>query len=120
MKIKKIIIILISALIGWALCGAIMFIGLDRIPIQTLLIIHAIGAFFIFGITSFIYHKKFNYTPPLTTAVIFTAFVILMDFFVVSLLIEKNLDMFKDPMGTWVVFLIIFIATYLAGKLAKK
>jgi len=120
MNLKRIIIILVHALIGWGLCGAIMFLGIDRIPIPTLLIVHAIGAFFIFGITSWIYHKKFNYTSPLTTAIIFTAFVILIDFFVVALLIEKNFDMFKDPMGTWIVFIIIFIATYIVGRLVKK
>ena len=38
--------IIIAALgfLGWALCGAIMFIGMSVMSIETTLIVHAIGA----------------------------------------------------------------------------
>ncbi len=119
-NIKKPVIILIHAFIGWGLCGAIMGIGSALTSIENTLIIHAIGAPIIFAIISLIYFKKFNYTTPLQTAIAFVAFVIFMDFFLVALFIEKSFEMFRSPLGTWIPFALIFISTYLTGITTKK
>ena len=116
----KTIIILIHAFIGWALCGLIMAIGMQLASIDTTLIIHAIGAPLIFGIISLIYFKKFAYTKSLQTGIIFVTFIILMDFFVVALLIEKNFEMFRSILGTWLPFALIFLSTYLTGLSLNK
>jgi len=115
----KKLIILIHALIGWGFCGLIMAIGMRYTSINNALIIHAIGAPVIFGAVSFIYFKKFGFTNPLQTGIIFVAFVIFMDFFVVAMIIEKNFDMFKSLLGTWVPFGLIFLSTYFIGFLLK-
>jgi hypothetical protein len=39
-----------------------------------------------------------------------------MDFFVVALVIEQSLAMFASIIGTWLPFVLIFMATYLAGR----
>jgi len=116
----KTLIILIHALIGWALCGMIMAIGMQLTSIEITLIIHAIGAPIIFGIISIIYFNKFAYTKPLQTGIIFVTFIILMDFFVVAMLIEKNFDMFKSILGTWIPFILIFLSTFLTGLSLDK
>ena len=56
-----------------------------------------------------------NYIGPLRTALIFTGFAMLVDFFVVALLILRSLDMFASLLGTWIPFALIFISTYLTG-----
>jgi len=112
---KKIIILLIHAFIGWALCGATMMIGMQVMSMQAALVVHAIAAPIFFGAISWIYFSRFNYTTPIQTALIFTAFVILMDFFVVALLVEKSLAMFTSLLGTWIPFALIFLSTYLVG-----
>jgi hypothetical protein len=115
MKVRKIIIVLIHAFVGWALCAATMGIGMATTSIENALIIHAIGAPIIFIVLSLIYFKKFNYTSPLQTAIIFVSFVIVVDFFVVALLINRSLDMFGSLLGTWIPFALIFTSTYLTG-----
>lgn len=115
-NIRKLIIILVHGFVGWALCGAIMGIGMGMTSLKNTLIIHAIGAPIIFAIISFIYFKKFRYTTPLQTAILFVSFVIFMDFFVVALFIEKSFEMFESIMGTWVPFVLIFFSTFLSGK----
>lgn len=120
MTLKKILIIFIHALIGWMLCGAIMGIGMSLLPSNNVLIIHLIAAPIFFIIISFIYFKNFNYTSPVTTAIIFTLIIIFMDFFVVALLIIKSLDMFKSIIGTWMPFGLIFLSTLLTGFFSKK
>jgi hypothetical protein len=120
MKIKRIITVLVHAFIGWALCAATMGIGMATTSLRNALIIHAIGAPIFFTILSLIYFKKFNYTTPLQTAIIFVAFVIAVDFFVVGLLINKSLGMFTSLLGTWIPFALIFISTYLTGLFSLK
>lgn len=119
-NLKKIAIILVHAFAGWALCGAIMFVGMEVTSMQTTLIAHAIGAPIIFAAVSWVYFSKFNYTRPLQTAIIFISFVIIVDFFVVALLINRSLDMFLSWLGTWLPFVLIFTSTYITGLYMKK
>jgi hypothetical protein len=120
MNNRKIITVLAHAFAGWALCAATMGIGMAATSINNALIIHAIGAPIFFMIISLIYFKKFNYTTPLRTATIFVSFVIIVDFFVVALLINKSLDMFASLLGTWIPFVLIFTSTYLTGLYTLK
>ena len=87
---------------------------------QNTLIAHAIGApLFFFGV-SLVYFSKFEYTPPLQTALIFVGFVIFMDFFLVALVINQSIEMFTSLLGTWIPFALIFASTYLAGLFVTK
>jgi hypothetical protein len=119
LNVKKMLVILLHAFVGWALCGAIMGIGMAVTSIETSLIIHAMGAPVIFAVLSFIYFRKFNYTTPLQTAFIFVGFVIFMDVFVVALMINRSFEMFTSFLGTWIPFALIFLSTYLAGRFSK-
>jgi hypothetical protein len=115
MNIRKFIVMLVHAIIGWALCAATIGIGMAVLSIQNALIVHAIGAPIFFAGVSWVYFSKFNYTTPLLTALIFVGFVITVDFFVVALLINKSLEMFTSVLGTWLPFVLIFTSTYLTG-----
>lgn len=120
MNIGKFTTILAHAFVGWALCAATMGIGLATTSLQNALIVHAVGAPIYFAFVSLIYFKKFNYTTPLQTAIIFVGFVMAVDFFVVALLINRSLEMFASLMGTWIPFALIFASTYLTGLYMVK
>jgi hypothetical protein len=115
MNIQKIVVILAHAFVGWALCAATMGIGMAFTSLNNTLIVHAIGAPIFFAAVSIIYFRKFNYTSPIQTAIIFVAFVIAMDFFVVAMLINHSFEMFTSLLGTWIPFALIFISTYVTG-----
>jgi hypothetical protein len=115
MQIKKAVIVLAHGLVGWALCGAIIWIGMAFMSMENTLIAHAIGAPIIFGVISAIYFKTFNYTTPLRTAIAFVAVVVFMDVFLVALIIEKSFAMFASLIGTWIPWALIFASTYLTG-----
>ena len=87
---KQIAIIVLLGLLGWALCGAIMFVGMSVMGLRTTLIVHAIGAPIIFTVISMFYYKKFHYTSALLTGGFFLAIVALMDFFLVGLVISRK------------------------------
>ena len=84
------------------------------------LILHAVGAPVFFGIIALIYFKKFNFTTPLQTAAIFVAYVIFMDVFLVAMFIEKSCEMFTSLLGTWIPFILIFLATCFTGWSLKS
>jgi hypothetical protein len=115
MHIRKFLIIFVHALIGWALCAATMGIGMAVTSLENALTIHSIAAPIFFMIVSLIYFKNFGFTTPLQTAIIFTVFVMIVDFFIVALMINKSLDMFASLLGTWIPFALIFTSTYLTG-----
>lgn len=115
MTVKKILVVLLHAFVGWALCAATMGIGMAVTNLQTALIVHAIGAPIFFAVVSYVYFSRFSYTRPLPTSVIFVAFVMLVDFLVVALLINKSLSMFESLIGTWIPFALIFGSAFITG-----
>jgi hypothetical protein len=117
---KRFIIILVHALVGWGLCGSVMGIGLSITSERNALIIHGILAPIFFIIISLFYFRTLNYTTPLQTAIIFVAFILFMDIFVVTILILRNLEMISSIWGTWVPIILIFLATYLTGLFARQ
>ena len=119
LSFKQYLVILMFGLIGWALCGTIMFVGMAVTDLQTTLILHLVGAPIIFTIISLGYFKKFNYTSPLQTATMFLTLILLLDFFLVAIIINKSLDMFSNPIGTWVPFVFIFLSTYRTGTIIR-
>ena len=112
---KKPFVILMLGVFGWAACGIIMFVLLNITTIYLSLIIHFIATPFIFLAISNLYFKKFDYTTPLLTAIFFTLIVMILDFSVVAMVIEKYLEMFESIMGTWLPFLFIFLTVWLRG-----
>jgi hypothetical protein len=97
-----------------------MFVGMAITDIQTTLIAHVIGAPIIFSLISWFYFVRFNYTSPIQTAFLFIGIVMFVDFFLVALIINKSLEMFQTPLGTWIPFALIFLATYLTGLIVVK
>ena len=119
LRLKQILIIVSLGLLGWALCGAIMFAVMSVMSIEKTLIVHAIGAPVIFSLITLKYFKKFHFTTPLKTAVIFILIVVFMDFFLVALIINKSLEMFQSLLGTWIPFVLIFLSSFLTGLIFK-
>lgn len=115
----QIVVIGIFGLVGWALCGAIVFIGRGLMPMDTTLIVHALGAPVIFTALSWIYFTRFGYTRPLVTAALFVGIVIFMDVALVALIIERSMEMFASLIGTWIPSAFIFISTYLTGQVVE-
>ena len=120
MSAKKALVIFIHAFVGWALCGATIGIGRTITTMEITLIVHAIAAPIIFSVVTTVYYRKFAYTNPLATAIIFVGIVIAMDAGLVAPVFEKSYEMFTNLLGTWIPFGLIFLSTYLTGYLLSK
>jgi hypothetical protein len=117
---RKWIVLLLHAFVGWALCGAIMGIGLAVASERAAIIAHAIGAPVIFALIAWSYFSQFGYTTPLQTAMVFLIFALLMDVFVAGLLIQGSLDMFRSVLGTWIPLALSFASTCAVGLYVKR
>jgi hypothetical protein len=111
----KIVIILIHAVVGWGYCGALVGVGRRFLSMETTLVVHAVGAPIGFALLTLLYQRKFAFTGPLQTAVIFLGTVIALDLFLVAPVFEKSFAMFASPLGTWIPFALIFLATYVTS-----
>lgn len=123
MDTKKMITVLAHAFIVWVLCAAAMGIGRAITTEQNAFIIHAIAAPIISALVALNYSKRFHYTSPLTTAIIFVVVPAGLDFLIVALLILRSMDMFLSPgsfIGTWIPLTLIFLSTYLTGLVVTK
>ena len=120
MSFGRIAILIAHAFIGWALCAATMGIGMALTSLQTALIIHALGAPIFFAVISLVYFNRFHFTSPIQTALVFVGFVIVVDFVVVALLINKSLVMFGSLLGTWIPFALIFGSTLVTGTIVIR
>ncbi len=119
MDIKKWAILLAHALVVWAICGAIMFIGMAVTTMPVTLTIHAIGAPIASALLAYRYHRKHNDTQPLQTAAFFVGTALFTDFFLVAMVIEKSFEMFASFVGLWLPMILIFTAAYLTGTYVK-
>jgi hypothetical protein len=106
-------------LAGWALCAAVMGIGMALLPMQTVLIVHAVAAPAFFTVISLLYFSRFRQTNPLVAASLFTVIVMVADFLVVALLVLRSLDMFRSVLGTWIPFGLIFASTLVTGLVVR-
>ena len=114
---KRTLLFLLFAFIGWAVCGGMVMGGRLIMSMQTTLIVHATGAPVVFGILAYIYHRLAPGTSVIGLAAMFLGFIVFMDIFVVALLIEKSFAMFLSPLGTWIPWTLIVISVWWTGNL---
>lgn len=107
-------------LVGWAGCAAIMGLGMSLINLKTTLIIHAIGAPLVFGLISSFYFRFPAAFRPFVAAVGMLAVVVFLDVFLVSLVINKNFEMFRSFIGSWLPFILIFFSVEVTGRLINR
>jgi hypothetical protein len=119
-KARAALALLLHALVIWGLCGATTGIAMCITSLANALLFHAAAAPVIAGTVSLVYFRRYAYTTPLVTAGVVLAAVVLADFFLVALVINRSMDMFRSVIGTWLPFLLIFVTTYIVGILARR
>ena len=89
--------------------------GRRFLSLHSTLVAHAIGAPVGFALISLVYFRKFAFTTPLQTALMFLAIVAGLDLLLVAPFIERSYAMFLSFLGTWLPFALIFATVYLIG-----
>jgi hypothetical protein len=114
------VVLFACAVVGWALCGATMGIGLSVTTLENALVIHALAAPLIFGVLAALYFRAFPAAPVVRTAAIWVGTVVLLDLVVVAGGVEHSLAMFGSPLGTWIPFGLIFGVSVAVGTRVER
>jgi hypothetical protein len=104
------------AIVGWALCAAVMGIGMSVTTLENTLVVHAVAAPLIFGVLAAGYFHALPDAAAVPTAVTWLAIVMLLDLVVVAGLLLRSLAMFQSPLGTWIPFALIFASVLAVGE----
>lgn len=65
---RRILLLLAFALVGWALCGATIEVGRQFLPMEQVLVAHAVAAPLIFGVLAYVHTRRFAFLRPLPVA----------------------------------------------------
>jgi len=109
---RRTLLLLVFALVGWALCGATIGVGRQLLPMEQVLVVHAIAAPLIFGVLAYFHARHFASLRPLPTGVVCLGVVVLMDAGLVAPFLENSFAMFRSPIGTWIPFALIFVSVW--------
>lgn len=107
--------LLLHALVIWAACAATMGIGQAVTSMKATLVIHAVAAPIFAATVSAFYFRRYEDASPLYTAWVVLTVIVLVDFLLVAVVVLRSLEMFRSLLGTWLPFLLIFVATTATG-----
>ena len=108
------------ALVGWAICGATIGVGRRLTSLETTLVIHAIVAPLAFGLLTWLYFRRYPSSSALDVALTMIGVVVGLDALLVAPFFEGSYAMFGSVLGTWLPFVLIFGASYLVGRAARR
>ncbi len=114
-SVRDRLLLLVFALVGWALCGATIAVSRSFMPMDAALIVHAVAAPILAASLAYLHARHFAVTKPLVAAAVFVGVMIVMDAGLVAPFLEKSWSMFQSPLGTWIPFALTFLAAWGAG-----
>lgn len=98
-RLGQTVALAVLGILGWALCGALVFIGMAASTIETALVLHAIGAPIAFAAIAAFDFTRLGHASPLRAAIAILLVVTLLDFFVVALSINRSMEMFQSVLA---------------------
>ena len=101
---------------GWAACALTMGLLRATSLLGIALVLHALAAPLIFVVVSRHYFQQPGAREPRPTAFAFVAVVALLDLVLVAGFVHHGLVMFRSILGSWLPFLLIFVATWTTGE----
>ncbi len=113
-------ILILHALVGWAICGATIGVGRRVVSMAATLLIHAVVAPLVFGLLTWLFFRRFPTCSALAVALTMLAVVVGLDGLLVAPFLEHSYAMFGSVLGTWVPFASIFGVSYLVGRAGKR
>jgi hypothetical protein len=96
-------------------CGSVMAIGRRFWTLSTALHVHVAAAPVMAFLVSAVHKLIEPAFGSVLRATVITGLVFTLDILVVAPIFERNYAMFLSPIGTWIPFVLIFLASLAAG-----
>ncbi len=101
--------------VGWLLCAAIMILTAALSTGTAALIVHAIAVPLVFAALAANYFRARGARDPLPTAVTWMVVFAALDLVLMAGVVQRSMEMFTSIAGTWLPFLLVFLATWGVG-----
>lgn len=103
--------------VGWAISEALIpgLLYLASAPAWLAITLHVIATLVVFTALSSRYFAAPGARDPILTATSFVVVAAILDLAVTAGLVLHNFDMFRSLAGTWLPFVLIFLATWITG-----
>src|SRR5208283_2229068 len=99
--------LVVLAVLLWAACGQIIFIGRKLWSQETTLRVHLVAAPVLAFLAAWVHTELAAGFDPLLRAAAITIIVMLLDALVVAPFLERSYAMFRSFIGTWLPFVAI-------------
>jgi len=106
------------AVLGWVVCAALMAMLLRTTTLSVALGVHVVAAPIVFALLAAAYFRTYG-GRPFTVAMVFAGTTIVLDALLVALLVQHSFAMFASPLGTWIPFALIYLATLVTGGVVE-
>ena len=107
------------ALLVWGACGAVISAGRKRWSQETTLRVHLVAAPIFAFLAAALHAALAPAFDPLLRAAALVGIIVALDALVIAPFAERSYAMFRSLMGTWLPFLAMFAAAWLAGLLRR-
>ena len=85
-------------------------------PMEGALAVHAAAAPIIAGALAYLHARCCAVTTPLVTGLVFVGVPAVLDAALIAPFVERSWDMFRSPIGTWIPFALMFLASWGAAQ----
>jgi hypothetical protein len=99
--------------------GSTIAVGRQLLSLQNTLIVHAIVAPVVFALLARHFFHRFPDASPFRTSLGLVGTVVGLDALIVAPLLEHSYAMFTSPLGTWIPFASMWLASFFVGHASR-
>ena len=108
----KLLHLTLYAVLGWSLNALIMGVGLPILGCELTLWLHLLTVPVTYIILTMFYQRRRAFSVPARIAGFFTGIAFLLNFILLSLVVEQYFELTRSVKGFWAPLILVFTATY--------
>lgn len=114
------LVLTICAFVGWALRLMTIGLGADYTSYSLALLMQSVLVVVIFCGIGWLYAAASESVAPRNAAMAILGAVVGFDFFLIAILVNRDLAIYATPLATWVPYALIGLSTWLGGEIGTR
>jgi len=114
------LVLTICAFVGWALRLIAIGVGADYTAYSLALLMQAVAVVVIFCGIGWLHAAASDRVTPPNAAMAMLGAVVGFDFFLIAILVNRDLAIYASPLATWVPYVLIGLSAWLGGEIGTR
>ena len=114
------VVLSLCAFVGWSLRLMTIGVGADFTTYTTALLLQSALVVVIFSAIGFLYSSASGTVSPRNAALAMLGAVVGFDFFLIAVLVNRDLAIYARPLATWIPYALIGLSTWLGGEFGRE